>query len=58
MSKRLYAIYRRAFDRAFLEYRSLGVSEDRAIELAEHDAQIGLDRYVDEKIEERKLGEP
>lgn len=57
MSRRLDAMYRRAFERAFLEYRANGLSEGRAIELAERDAQEGLDRYVDEKLEERKLGE-
>lgn len=55
MNRRLQAMWQRAFDRAFLEYRQLGLSEDRAIELAEHDADIGLDHYCDAKMDEQKL---
>ncbi len=55
MSRRLDAMYRRAFERAFLEYRSNGASEEVALALAEQDAQEQQDRYVDDKIEEQKL---
>ena len=57
MNRRLAAMWQRAFDAAFLRYREMGLSEDTAIDLAERDAQIGLDQYWDDKLEERKLGE-
>lgn len=54
---RYYTMWRRAFEARFLELRSQGVSEDLAIWQAEHDADVGLSRYVDDKLEERKLGD-
>lgn len=57
MNRRMAAMWQRCFDRAFLEYMNQGLSEDRAIDLAERDADIGLDRYCDDKLEERKLGD-
>lgn len=56
-SRRLNAMYNRAFERAFLEYRSQGLSESWAIDLAERDAQDGLDRYCDDRLEEFKSEE-
>lgn len=47
-------MWKRAFERAFLRLRSEGVSEDSAIALAESEANDGLDRYWDDKIEEWK----
>lgn len=57
MGRRLYAIWNRAFERNFLELRAAGVSEDAAIAEAERRADHGLSRYVDDKLEEQKLGE-
>ena len=57
MSRRLQAMYQRAFQAAYLRLRAEGVSEGSAIALAESEAQEGLDRYCDEKIHERKEGE-
>ena len=56
MSRRLDAMYQRAFQAAYLRLRAEGVSEDSAIGLAESEAQEGLDRYCDDKIHERKEG--
>ena len=55
MNRRYAAMWQRAFEAKFLAYREQGLSEDRAIELAEHDADIGLDRYCDDKLEEQKF---
>ena len=55
MNKRLMAMRQRAFESAFLAYREQGYGEDRAIELAEHEADIGLDNYCDTKRDEDKL---
>lgn len=51
----MQAMYDRAFEAAFLRLREQGVSEDSAIALAESEAQEGLDRYCDDKLEERKI---
>lgn len=55
MNRRLERMYQRAFQAAFLRLRDQGVSEDTAIALAESEAQEGLDRYCDDKLEERKI---
>ena len=55
---RLHRMWQRSFDHWFLQYRERGSSEEWAIKLAEEKATDEMDRYVDEKIEERKLGEP
>ncbi len=57
MNRRLEAMRRRAFEAAFLRLRSEGLSEDAAIDLAEREAEDGLQRYCDDKLEERKLGD-
>lgn len=54
----IHRIWLRAFEREFLELRAQGLSEDAAIELVEHRATEAQDRYVDSKLEERKLAEP
>lgn len=55
MSRRLQAMYKRAFEAAFLKFTMWGASEGEAIELAEREAQEGLDRYCDEEMDERRL---
>ena len=56
MSRRLQAMYQRAFQAAYLRLRAEGVSEECAIDLAESEAQESLDHYCDDKIHERKEG--
>jgi hypothetical protein len=47
-------MWQRLFERAFLDYRAQGCSEDVAIALAERDAAFGLDQYCDDKFEEQR----
>ncbi len=54
---RYLRMWQRSFDHWFLEYRDRGASEDTAIKLAEVKADEELSRYVDDKLEQRKLGE-
>ena len=54
MSRRLDAMYQRAFQNAFMRLYEQGVSEGAAIALAESEAQEALDRYCNDKLEERK----
>jgi hypothetical protein len=54
MNKRHAAMWQRAFERAFLDYRAAGYTEDQAIDLAERAADIGLDRYCDDEWEEHR----
>lgn len=53
-ARHLAAIWKRSFERFFQEYMQQGCGEDLAIALAERDAQEAEDRYVDEKLSERK----
>lgn len=55
MSRRWDAMYRRAFEDAFLRYRGEGVGEDEAIVLAEARVADELYRYCDDRLEEMKL---
>jgi hypothetical protein len=54
---RLHDMWRRAFERRFLELRSRGVPEEAAIDIAERETNEAQDRYVNDKLEARKLGE-
>ena len=54
--RRLAAMWRRAFDHAFLVYRGQGVHEENAIVMAENDADAALDRYCDDMLDESRLG--
>lgn len=54
---RFNRMWQRAFDQKFNELIAEGVSKDAAFNLAEAFATDGLDRYVDDELEERKLGE-
>ena len=54
MNRHLAALWQRVFDDAFLAYCARGAGEDLAIALAERDADFGLDRYCDDKFEDRR----
>ncbi len=55
MNRRLAAMWQKAFDRLFLQYRAEGLSEDESIHMAEYHADIGLDQYCDSEMDERRL---
>jgi hypothetical protein len=47
-------MWQRAFERRFLELRRQGIGEDLAIAIAEREANDAQDRYIDDKLAERK----
>jgi len=54
MNRHLAKLWSDAFDRAFLDYRARGASEDVALALAERDASAEMDKYCDDKFEEQR----
>lgn len=48
------ALWKRLFEAEFLRLRSIGISEDSAIALAERYAEDRVDRYCDDKFHQRK----
>lgn len=52
----IHRMWQRAFEREFLELRAQGVGEDQAIDIAERRATEAQDRYVDQKLGERRDG--